>query len=116
MPRHAPFPIGMTPREQEEYAALRATVRQRGTARIWIFVTAIVAWAAATLATAALSAPPVATLLPLVVLAAAFEAVFALHVGVERIGRYLQVFFEAEGESRRWEHAAIGFGTPKGAA
>jgi hypothetical protein len=106
----------MTPREQEEYRALRATVRERGTARIWIFVSGLIAWAAATLAIAAQSAPPVATLVPLLVLAAAFEGVFALHVGVERIGRYLQVFFEAEDEARRWEHAAMAFGAPKGAA
>jgi hypothetical protein len=115
-PRHASLLIGMTPREQEEYRALRATVRERGTARIWIFVSGIVAWAAATLAIAALSAPPVATLIPLLVLAAAFEGVFALHIGVERVGRYLQVFFEAEEEARRWEHAAMAFGAPKGAA
>ncbi len=106
----------MTPREQEEYRALRATIRERGTARIWIFVSGLAAWAAATLATAGLSAPPVATLVPLLVLAAAFEGVLALHVGVERIGRYLQVFFEGDAETARWEHAAMAFGTPKGAA
>ena len=53
--------------------------------------------------------PPVATLLPLLALAATFEAVFALHVGVERIGRYLQVFHERPLGARRparWEHAA----------
>jgi hypothetical protein len=46
----------------------------------------------------------------LLILAAAFEAVFALHVGVERVGRYLQVFYEDQ-----WEHAAMGFGRPAGA-
>ena len=44
-------------------------------------------------AVASLAAIPVATLLPLVLLAACFEAIFALHTGVERIGRYLQVFY-----------------------
>ena len=45
-----------------------------------------------------------------------FEAVFALHVGVERIGRYLQVFYETEGSGGRWEHTAMAFGRPARAA
>jgi hypothetical protein len=84
----------MTPRELEEYRTLRDTIRQRGTTRIWVFLAGLTAWAALTVATAALAALPIATLLPLLILAAAFEAVFSLHVGVERIGRYVQVFFE----------------------
>src|SRR5712692_11822960 len=84
----------MTPRDQEEYRALRATIRERGTTRIWIFVVGLVGWAGLVIATAALAALPVATLLPLLVLAVVFEAVVALHTGVERIGRYIQVFFE----------------------
>jgi hypothetical protein len=106
----------MMPRELEEYKSLRATVRERGTARIWIFVSGVAAWAAASLATTALAAPPVATIVPLLVLVAVFEAVFALHVGVERIGRYLQVFFETDAEVRKWEHTAMAFGRPKSAA
>src|SRR4051812_38040687 len=78
-----------TPGEQVEYTALRATIRERGTARVCIFAGGIVAWGAVATATAALASTPVSTLLPLVVLAAIFEAVFALHVGVERVGRYL---------------------------
>ena len=107
----------MTPRELEEYRALRDTIRERGTARIWVFLAGLTAWAALTVATAALAAVPVATLLPLLVLAAAFEVVFSLHVGVERIGRYVQVFFEDDspqgaepGEIRKWEHVAMTFG------
>jgi len=50
---------------------------------------------------------PLLTVLPLVLLAGAFEAVFALHVGVERIGRYLQVFYDDQ-----WEHTAMAFGAP----
>jgi hypothetical protein len=106
----------MMPRELEEYKSLRATVRERGTARIWIFVSGVAAWAAAGLATTAITAPPVATVVPLLVLAAVFEAVFALHIGIERIGRYLQVFFETDAEVRKWEHAAMAFGRPKSAA
>ena len=74
-----------------------------------MFLAGIVAWAALITATAALAALPVATLLPLLVLVAAFEAVFSLHVGVERIGRYIQVFLEPE---RGWEHTAMAYGQP----
>ena len=70
----------------------------------------LVAWAAMSMATAALASPPIAVLLPLLILAAAFEAVFAVHVGVERVGRYLQVFYEDS-----WEDAAMRFGRPSGA-
>ena len=91
----------MTPREIEEYRALRATIRERSTARLWIVLAGLTAWAALTLATAALAELPIATLLPLLVLALTFEIVFALHTGVERVGRYIQVFFEdAERRSR----------------
>ena len=110
----------MTGREQDEYRELRATIRERGTARIYLFVAGIAAWTAATIATTALASTPLATLLPLLLLAAVFEAIFALHVGVERIGRYIQVFYEADAvddgpRERRWEHAAMGFGRPAGA-
>ena len=122
----------MTAREQDEYSALRATIRERGTARVCIFVAGVAAWTAATIATAALASSPIAALLPLLLLACVFEAIFALHVGVERIGRYLQVFHEsAVGDGLkavpnandsvgngdpRWEHAAMAFGRPRGAA
>jgi hypothetical protein len=109
--------------DQDEYIALRATIRERGTARVCVFAGGIAAWTAATIATAALASTPVATLLPLLLLAATFEAVFALHVGVERIGRYLQVYYETDADdsggtdrSGGWEHAAMAFGRPAGAA
>jgi len=118
----------MTAREQEEYSALRATIRERGTTRVWIFLVGLIAWGALTVATAALASTPVAVLLPLLILSAAFEAVFTLHIGVERIGRYLQVFYEDQDEdasasgagvgpraSKKWEHAAMSFGRPAGA-
>jgi hypothetical protein len=105
----------MTASEQERYAAqydaLRATIRERGTARVYAFVAGVIAWAALSVAIAALSSPPIATLVPLLVLAATFEAVYALHVGVERVGRYLDVFFHDE-----WERAAMAFGRPPRAA
>lgn len=99
----------MSTQQQEEYRALRKTIAQRGTAKTWIFLVGIVAWAALTMATAALASLPVATFLPLLVLAVTFEAMFTLHVGVERIGRYLQVFHE---DTTGWEHTAMAFGRP----
>jgi hypothetical protein len=99
----------MTVREIEEYRAMRCTIRERGTARLWIFTVGLAAWGALTVATLVLVSLPVATLIPLVVLAGSFEAVLALHIGVERIGRYLQVFFEDESSDPGWEHRIMAF-------
>jgi hypothetical protein len=96
----------MTERELEEYRALRATIAQRGSVRTCVFVAGLAVWAMVALGTTFV-AVPVLTLLPLVLLAGTFEAVFALHVGVERIGRYLQVFYEDQ-----WERTAMAFGPP----
>lgn len=106
----------MTPRELEEYKALRATIRERGTARVWVFIAGLAGWAALVVATTALTALPAAALLTLFFLAATFEAVFTLHVGVERIGRYLQVFHEAPEDRASWEAVAMAFGSARGAA
>ena|SRR5258708_3923029 len=99
----------MTTRELEEYRALRDTIRERSTARIWVFLAGLIGWASLTIATAALASLPVATFLPLLILAATFEGVFSLHVAVERIGRYIQVFLETDGG---WEHVAMAVGKP----
>jgi hypothetical protein len=99
----------MTPRDLEEYKALRDTIRERGTTRVWIVLAGLTAWGGLTIATASLATLPVATLLPLLILATAFEVVFALHTGVERIGRYIQVFLEEE-DSPGWEHVAMAYG------
>lgn len=99
----------MTPRHLEEFRELRATVRERGTARIWVFMAGMIGWGALTIATASLAALPIATFLPLLILAITFEAVFSLHVTVERIGRYIQVFLE---EEDGWEHVAMAVGPP----
>ncbi len=109
-------PLQSHPHRTEEFAALRATIRERGTRRVTLVVLAIIAWAALCLATEIWIATPVATLVPLLVLAAGFEAAFALHVGVERIGRYLQVEYEGAPEGPAWEHTAMRLGTATGPA
>lgn len=98
----------MTAHDADEYRALRATIRERGTARVWIFVAGLAAWAALALAATAADAVPAATLIPLLLLAGMFEAVFALHTGVERVGRYIQVFHEGDGAG--WERVAMAYG------
>jgi hypothetical protein len=94
-------------RTDEEYQALRATIRERGTARMVLLPVIFIGWAATAIATAAVITVAVSTLVPLLVLVAGFEAVNALHVNVERIGRYLQVFHEPAGG---WERVAMSFG------
>ena len=92
---------------QSEYEALRATIRERGTVRMILLPVTFGLWGAAAIATTAVVLLPIAALLPLLVLAAGFESIYALHVNVERIGRYIQVFHEPEGG---WEHVAMAYG------
>jgi hypothetical protein len=96
-----------TTRQDAEFEALRATIRERGTVRLILLPVSLALWAAAAIATTAAVALPIAALVPLLVLSAGFEAIYALHVNVERIGRYLQVFHEHDGG---WEHVALTFG------
>ena len=103
-----------TPLRELEFAALRATIRERGTVRLIITWATFVLWAALLLAAIVWAIVPAAFLAPLLVLAAGFEAVLAIHTGVERIGRYLQVFFEGDVAgapgSGGWETTAMTFG------
>lgn len=92
---------------QLEYAAMRATIRERGTTRLVLAPVVFIAWGAGVITTTAAIGIALATLVPLMVLAAGFEAIFALHTNVERIGRYLQVYHE---DSGGWEHVAMAFG------
>jgi hypothetical protein len=95
-------------RHQAEYAALRATIRDRGTTRLALLPLIMLGWAAVVVATAAIITVALSTLVPLMVLVGGFEAIFALHVNVERVGRYLQVFHERAGDG--WEHIAMSLG------
>jgi hypothetical protein len=96
----------MTEKEAEEYRSLRATIGQRGSVRTGAFVAGLGAWAICAVG-ATLVMVPAVTLFPLVLLAGTFEAVFSLHVGAERIGRYLQLFHRD-----KWEETAMAFGAP----
>jgi hypothetical protein len=98
---------GSPVRADDEYRAMRATIRERGTARMVLVPFIFIGWAATAVATAAVITVAMATLVPLLVLVAGFEAVFALHLNVERIGRYLQVFHE---QDDGWERVAMRFG------
>jgi hypothetical protein len=90
-----------------EYEALRATIRERGTARVCLILAGVIAWSALTLALNASEFERAATLVPLIVLAATFETSFFIHTGVERVGRYLQVFYEDE---PGWEQIVMAYG------
>jgi hypothetical protein len=92
---------------EAEFQALRATIRERGTVRMILVPVSFGLWAATAIATTAAIQLPISAVLPLLVLAAGFESVYALHINVERIGRYLQVFHEPEGG---WENVAMAFG------
>ena len=79
----------------EEFRALRATIRERGSVRFIVTLITFSAWAAAILTTSVLLPFTLFCLVPLTVLAVGFETTFALHIGVERIGRYLHVHYES---------------------
>jgi hypothetical protein len=99
-----------------EYAALRETIRSRGGARPLAFLSGLIAWAAVLIGVLTWLPSPLASVVPLLVLLATFEVVRSLHLGVERIGRYIQVFFEENPSSSgtttapAWEHTAMAFG------
>jgi hypothetical protein len=93
----------MAERARDEYIALRETIRTRGTIRMVLLPVVFIGWAAVAIATAAVITIAISFLVPLMVLVAGFEAINALHLNVERLGRYLQVFHEADGG---WEQIA----------
>ena len=88
-----------------EFGALRETIRQRGTVRMALAPVVFIGWALTAVSTEITVA--ITTLVPLLVLVAGFEAIYAMHLNVERIGRYLQVFHEQDGG---WENVAMTFG------
>ena len=100
----------------EEYRALRATILERGTTRFVVTTITFVSWAGLLLAANSLSVVPAIGLIPLVVLAVGFEVGFAIHFGVERIGRFLQVRYESADTLPGWEHAVMKVAASKGSS
>ena len=100
----------MTNHSQTEYQALRDTIRERGTARLCAVLGGFVAWGALAMALLVTELEGGITLVPFVVLVATFEINFFIHTGVERIGRYLQVFYEEQSGAIGWETTAMNFG------
>ena len=95
---------------ESEFAVLRQTIASRGTTRMVLLPVTFLGWASLTAVLFLFAELPVASLLPLAVLVAGFEAIHALHVGVERIGRYLQGCYEGEPDGPRWETTAMAVG------
>jgi hypothetical protein len=106
---------------RSEYLVLRRTIAQRGALRHILVVCGIGVWALTLTAVLVWMRELIAFQIPLIALLATFEAIRPLHFGAERIGRYLQVFYEENGETARplrdtpsWERVAMRFGTVPG--
>ena len=98
---------------ESEFAVLRQTIASRGTVRVVLVPVTFISWALVAALMPSTGARPLAELSPLFslgILAAGFEAIHALHVGVERIGRYLQVYYEGSFDSPRWETTVMSVG------
>lgn len=100
----------MNESNQAEYQALRHTIRERGTVRLCAVLGGVAAWGALATALPIAGLQGAVTLVPLVVLAATFEINFFIHTGVERIGRYIQVFYEERANAVGWEATAMTYG------
>ena len=101
----------MTPRELEEYRVLRDTIRRaRNHTESGCSSSTLVAWAALTIATAALAALPVATLLPLLVLAVGFERRSRCTPASNASAGTFRCFSKSEDADRGWEHRVMAYG------
>ena len=106
---------------QSEYLVLRKTLAHRGALRPILVLSGLGIWAALLIAVLALLPYPVAAAIPLLALVVTFEVIRPLHFGAERIGRYIQVFYEEAGDPSRplsdtpsWERVAMSFGVVPG--
>ena len=99
-----------------EFRSLRDAVAARGQLRATLALAGLGLWAAILTATLVALPYPVVAVVPLVVLVATFEVIRPLHVGAERIGRYLQVFHEETDTNDgtltppAWERTAMSLG------
>jgi hypothetical protein len=104
----------MTDLRALEYDSLRAALRLRVTLGPVLLVAVILGWAALTLWVFTTDVVSAATLVPLVMLAAGFEALYALHVSAERLARYIQVEYEETASASpaaapRWETTSLSY-------
>lgn len=106
---------------QTEYLVLRQTIAQRGALRPVLALAGFAIWAALLIVVLVWLPYPVAAAIPLLALLVTFEVIKPLHFGAERIGRYIQVFYEEAGEPGRplsqtpsWERVAMSFGAVPG--
>lgn len=104
-----------------EYRVLRQTIAQRGALRPTLALAGLTMWGAVLTAVLVLLPVPIAASIPLLLLLVTFEVIRPLHFGAERIGRYLQVFYEEAGNPDRevldtpsWERVAMSFGVVPG--
>lgn len=100
----------MTDLSQIEYKTLRETIRERGTLRMCAILIGLAAWGALALTVQINDLTGAATVVPFVILAGTFELSLFIHTGVERIGRYIQVFFEEAKNVIAWETVAMNYG------
>ena len=97
-----------------EYRILRDTIARRGSLRHGIAMAGFGLWAAILTLVLIWLPYPVAAVVPLLILVVTFEVIRPLHFGAERIGRYIQVFYEEDGRPERplaetpsWERVAM---------
>lgn len=97
-----------------EYRVLRETIAARGSLRPVLALTGLFGWAVILTAVLVWIPYPVAAIIPLLVLLVTFEVIRPLHFGAERIGRFVQVFYEEDGQPDRslgdtpsWERVAM---------
>ena len=95
---------------ESEFTALRTTIAMRGTVRMALLPVTLLGWALVAVLLLLFGEFPAAVIFPLAVLVGGFEAIHALHVGAERIGRYLQVYYEDAPDAPRWETTAMAVG------
>jgi hypothetical protein len=95
---------------ESEFRCLRETITIRGTVRMALLPFTVLGWALTAVLLLLFSEFPAGVLFPLAVLVAGYEAIHALHVGAERIGRYLQVYYEGGADAPSWETTAMAVG------
>jgi hypothetical protein len=97
-----------------EFDDLRGAIRARATLAPALVVFAVIGWATLTLWVFTSDVVSAATLVPLIVLAAGFEATVALQTSANRLARYLQAAYEESltepPDARpRWESTSLLF-------